>query len=604
MTDARPLPEDTPSRVGPFDLLEVIATGRHGRLYRARHTGSGALVALKRAGDGVDLGPDETTDYVNAAKTASRLSHPGILCRSALRQDEGGVWFYTTPFVAGATLQQRLETGPLEVEEAVRMILAVASALGHAHQRGYVHLNVGPGNILLGEDGRVLLRKFGLAVSPESARLEAEASDAAAGRLYAYLAPEQIRGRASLVGRPADVYGLGAVLYAALTGRPPHVAANLPDLEYAILSTEPLPPSLRNDAVSQELDTVVERCLEHARLWRYQNGVEIHADLERVQAGGAPAPLERGIGDRLRRYAERKEPLVRRIAAALALLVVFGVPGGLLLLDPPDPGVLLPLGAELTMRNRVEKDPKRRARRRSRHEPKLKEPTFSSAALRMERRLESAKEAGRFRWVTHEYLTFEDGKVPDAFTARITDAESLLTPSRTLLSVASFKPDLLKVEDGMLTFEAILGSRNQRPVHSYLAAHWTEPIAEDFAVEVVGVDRGGSGPCITLCGDGFDGYRFIQAWHHQQIELDTIAGYEHRVFQGSPHIFPREQTRYRLRVEKAGKLFRAFVDGKRELLWLEDRERFGETRQTFALTKFMGYAYVEEVKIYRGVGSF
>ncbi|WP_214403295.1 serine/threonine-protein kinase [Pseudonocardia lacus] len=196
---------------GRYVLGRVLGTGSSAVVRKARDLRSGALVALKlfhRGANAVDLRQQR-----QEIEALSRLDHPALV---GLR-DGGSVEgrpFVVTDLVNGPSLDVRLKEGPLDPSAVRRVGLHVARALDHVHQAGYIHRDVKPANVLLGDDGRARLADFGIARAVDGTAVTTTGCIVGTA---AYLAPEQVRGER--VGPPADVFALGLVMLEALTGR-------------------------------------------------------------------------------------------------------------------------------------------------------------------------------------------------------------------------------------------------------------------------------------------------------------------------------------------------------------------------------------------------
>jgi serine/threonine protein kinase len=198
-----------------FTLERLLGAGGMGKVYRAVQRSTGRTVAVKALHKARQSDCRAVEKFVEEAAILARLSHPGIVRFDGLGRFPGGGFFLVLEYVEGVDLQTRIERGPLDVEEAVRIVIAAADAVGYAHAQGIVHGDVKPANVLVARDGRVVVTDFGLAqfVADRGGRA---GRSRIIGGTEGYLAPEVRRG-----GTPtptADVYGLGALLRALLGG--------------------------------------------------------------------------------------------------------------------------------------------------------------------------------------------------------------------------------------------------------------------------------------------------------------------------------------------------------------------------------------------------
>src|SRR5262249_385206 len=201
-----------PRALGPYDLIEEIGRGGMGVVYKARHRRLDRLVALKMIRLGPLASKDDIQRFRNEADTIAHLDHPHLVPIHDVDEQEGSL-FFTMPLLP-SSLDRNLAAFRKDHRAAARLVAALARALHHAHQRGILHRDVKPSNVLLDESGRSFLADFGLA-----RRLDREATYTETGAILgtpAYLSPEQASGKGSEVTVAADVYGLGAVLYALL----------------------------------------------------------------------------------------------------------------------------------------------------------------------------------------------------------------------------------------------------------------------------------------------------------------------------------------------------------------------------------------------------
>jgi serine/threonine-protein kinase len=230
--------------------------------------------------------------------------------------------------VDNGSLARRLGGPPLSDRAAAGLVAALARAVGYAHARGVLHRDLKPANVLLAGDGTPKLADFGLA------RLLDEPGQTASLTVLGtpgYMAPEQARGEASAVGPPADIYGLGAVLYEALTGRPPFHGPSREATLNLVVNRAPDPPSTFRRRLNRELEAVCLRCLEKNPDRRYGSADELAEDLDRFLGGVPTAARPKG-------RARRAWGFVRRHwVACAAVLLLASVGGAAWYLDPERP---------------------------------------------------------------------------------------------------------------------------------------------------------------------------------------------------------------------------------------------------------------------------
>ncbi len=255
-----------------FTLEAVAGRGGMGRVYRAHDRRTDAKVALKRIMHGEDA------RFSREARLLSDLAHPAIVQHVADGVDADGTRYLAMEWLDGIDLAQRLERGPLSVEETVTLARRVASALGAAHERGVVHRDIKPSNLFL-PHGRVDLVKvvdFGLAHAPLASSVRTRAG-VLLGTL-GYMAPEQAQG-SSNIGPAADVFSLGCVLYECLTGERAFGGAHAIAVLSNLLVGKPPRPRARRADVPRPLDSLVVRMLARDPARRPASGAEVEAEL-------------------------------------------------------------------------------------------------------------------------------------------------------------------------------------------------------------------------------------------------------------------------------------------------------------------------------------
>jgi serine/threonine-protein kinase len=229
------------------------------------------------------------------------LDHPGIVPIFEVGEDAGRP-FLVMAFVPGPSLAARLAGGPVPARDAAGLVRDAARAVQHAHDQGVVHRDLKPANILIGPDGRPRVTDFGLAKRSGEETLTAD------GQVLgtpAYMPPEFAAGRADRAGPAADVYGLGGVLYALLTGRPPFTGDTPLHTLRRVAEDDPVPPRSVNPRVDYGLQAVCLKCLEKDPRHRYRSAAALAADLDRYLAGEPPRAEREGWAEWLGRQFDR-----------------------------------------------------------------------------------------------------------------------------------------------------------------------------------------------------------------------------------------------------------------------------------------------------------
>jgi serine/threonine protein kinase/tetratricopeptide (TPR) repeat protein len=277
-------PADAPligQLIGPYRVVSLLGGGGMGRVYRARDTKLPRDVALKVLPAEFAANQDRRTRFEREAQALATLAHPHINKIFSV-EDFGGQLALALELVEGESLQARLARGALPVTEALVLARQVAGALAAAHEKGVVHRDLKPGNIMISSGGAAQVLDFGLAklLVPEHAHVSATAPlDPASTRTgmvvgtAAYMSPEQARGEE--VDHRADVWAFGCLLYEMLTGRSPFQAGNMVDTLAAVLHKEP-DWSLLSADLAPSLRTFLAGCLEKAQNGRFRDMVEGH----------------------------------------------------------------------------------------------------------------------------------------------------------------------------------------------------------------------------------------------------------------------------------------------------------------------------------------
>jgi len=305
---------------GDYELLEQIARGGMGVVYKARQVSLNRTVALKMILTGQLASDEDIQRFYSEAEAAAKLDHPGIVPIFEVGQHNGQHYF-SMAFVDGKSLARRVAQGVVEPREAAALMKKVAEAIAYAHVEGVVHRDLKPGNVLLvDKDGTPRVTDFGLAKRVEGKSDGLTATGQVLGT-PSYMPPEQALGQNAQVGPMADVYSLGAVLYCLLTGKPPFQAANPVDTLMQVVTREPVGLRQLNSAVPRDLETITLKCLEKDPARRYRSAQELTDELQRFLSG---EPIEaRPVGTIARawRWCRRRPAAAAALALAVLLLV-------------------------------------------------------------------------------------------------------------------------------------------------------------------------------------------------------------------------------------------------------------------------------------------
>lgn len=274
---AAPEPLAPGIRIGQYEILEPVAGGSMGEVYKAKDLRLGRTVALKFLPADLSRDSSARKRFLREAQAVAQLDHPHVATIYDTGETEGGRAYLALAFYEGETLQQKLERGPLPVPEAVGIARQIAKGLAAAHHRKIVHRDIKPANVVVLPDGTVKILDFGLAkVTGATTVTRLGVSPGTP----AYKSPEQTRGEG--IDPRSDLWALGVVLYEMVTGRVPFGGEYEQAVIYAILN-EPVPPL---EGLPEDLAAVILRALEKNTEARYQTAEEMEADLAAVSMEG------------------------------------------------------------------------------------------------------------------------------------------------------------------------------------------------------------------------------------------------------------------------------------------------------------------------------
>lgn len=305
-----------PHAVAHFTLLRVLGQGGFGEVWLARDNNLAREVALKLP---ATQGP-EMASLLYEAKTAASLRHPHIVSVYEVGTDHERI-FIASEYIDGVTLRDFLTAGRPNRSRAIRLIGVTARALHYAHQRGVVHRDVKPANILIDKEGEPHITDFGIAK-----RISADATISSEGQVIGtakYMAPEQAAGKSRETDHRADIYALGVVLYEMLAGDVPF-RGNVQAILHQKMTEDAPSPRTMAPGLSRDLETICLKCLERDPGKRYASALEVAEELERV-AGGEPIRARPITSlERAWRWC-RKRPDVSGLLAGLFLTLTIGL---------------------------------------------------------------------------------------------------------------------------------------------------------------------------------------------------------------------------------------------------------------------------------------
>jgi len=262
-----------------YSIVSRLGAGGMAEVYCAQDLQLGRKVALKLLHSRFSADPDFVERFRREASAAAGLQHPNVVGVYD-RGDWDGTHYIAMEYLEGRSLQQILATvGPLAPSHAIDVVIQILRAARFAHQRGVIHRDIKPHNVIVGEDGRARVTDFGIARAGASDMTETGSIMGTAQ----YLSPEQAQGHA--VSARSDLYAIGIVLYELLTARVPFSGDSAVTIALKQVAEAPVPPSAYNQSVPQELDAIVLRALEKDPGDRFADADEFIAALEEVRAG-------------------------------------------------------------------------------------------------------------------------------------------------------------------------------------------------------------------------------------------------------------------------------------------------------------------------------
>ncbi len=336
VTDARPIPAPgsaAPARIGRYTILRVLGEGGMGTVYEAGQESPKRTVALKviRAGY---LSPELLRRFTQESQVLGRLQHPGIaqVYEAGMAKDERGHErpFFAMEFIKGVPLTEYVNKKGLGTRERLELIAKVCDAVYHAHQKGVIHRDLKPGNILVDESGQPKILDFGIARATDS-DIQQTTLQTDIGQLIGtipYMSPEQVSGDPNELDTRSDVYALGVIAYEILAGRLPYDLQRKMIHEAARIIKEEEPTRLCsiNRTLKGDVETIIAKALEKDKVRRYQSAESLASDIRRYLKDEPIAARPASTWYQASKFARRNRGLVAGLATAFVLLVA-GVVG-------------------------------------------------------------------------------------------------------------------------------------------------------------------------------------------------------------------------------------------------------------------------------------
>ena len=319
--------------VGPYEIEAELARGGMGVVYRAKQQGLDRPVALKLISTGRLAGHEERQRFRIEAEATAGLQHPCIIPIHEVGSCEGHEYF-SMPLIEGTTLQRHVAADRLSEEQAVCIVLQITEAVAYAHEAGIIHRDLKPDNILINQNGHPLLTDFGLAKWHGD-----DATLTRTGQVLGsphYMSPEQASGVVEPT-EATDIYSLGAILYALLTGTSPHPGDSMAEVLRSVLQDEPRRPRVIRKEVSIEIEQICLKAISHEATDRYSSANEFASDLRRFLNGDPTLAASDGLIDRVARELRRDQHqrYFRKWGTSLATIgaIIFASHLGMFLLN-------------------------------------------------------------------------------------------------------------------------------------------------------------------------------------------------------------------------------------------------------------------------------
>lgn len=295
-------PGERISYIGDYELLEEVARGGMGIVFRAQQKTLGRIVAVKMMLTGKFANDADIRRFQIEAHAAANLQHPNIVPIHEVGQHEG-LHYFSMDFVEGRSLSAILHENPLSAKQSAIYVRQMADAIHYAHQQGTLHRDLKPSNILIDKRDQVRITDFGLAM-----RVDAESDLTRTGQLVgtpSYMPPEQAQGKRSLIGPGSDVYSLGAILYECLTGRAPFRADSVMKTIEQVIHVEAPSPRVLSPGLPRDMETICLKCLEKEPHRRYGTAQLLANDLGRFLRGEAITARPLSSPARIWRWTKR-----------------------------------------------------------------------------------------------------------------------------------------------------------------------------------------------------------------------------------------------------------------------------------------------------------
>ena len=305
-------------RFSDYDLIEEIARGGMGIVYKARQISLNRIVAVKMIVSGQFASKEEVLRFRAEAESAAKLQHPNIVPIHETGEVDGQP-FFSMDYVEGGDLTELVRQGPLSAHRAAAYVKKISDAIHYAHEQGILHRDLKPSNVLIDHHDELHITDFGLAK-----RVQKESFITITGQILGspkFMPPEQAGGKGK-AGRYSDVYGLGAILYYLVTARAPFQGETMEATLQLVLQADPVSPRLLNPELPLDLETICLKCLEKEPSRRYATAQELANELGRFVRGEPIVARPVSAGEKTWRWCQRNPQLAGAVASAVGLFLI------------------------------------------------------------------------------------------------------------------------------------------------------------------------------------------------------------------------------------------------------------------------------------------
>jgi tetratricopeptide (TPR) repeat protein/predicted Ser/Thr protein kinase len=326
--------DSSPNAIGPYKILETLGEGGMGIVYLAEQDKPRRVVALKVIKPGY-ASPQMLRRFEQESQVLGRLQHPGIaqIYEAGTHEVAPGaagshgviVPYFAMEFIRGRGLKEFMEEAKLGTRQRLELVAKICDAVHHAHQKGVIHRDLKPGNILVDESGQPKILDFGVARATDS-DIQAATIQTDVGQLIGtipYMSPEQVAADPQELDTRSDVYALGVIAYEALAGRLPYDLKHkmIHEAARVIREEEPAPLSTVNRVFRGDVETIVAKSLEKDKARRYQSAAELASDIRRYLHDEPSVARPASAAYQFKKFAQRNKAVVVGVAAVFLVLV-------------------------------------------------------------------------------------------------------------------------------------------------------------------------------------------------------------------------------------------------------------------------------------------